>query len=81
MISKYVNKQIEDVGMQIYDGNVAINPYVDGEEGSCTYCPYQSVCGFDLKILGFEQRKLKKMEKSEIFDRMETELARKYKDE
>ena len=81
LISKYVNKQIEDVGMQIYDGNVAINPYVDGEQGSCTYCPYQAVCGFDLKISGFQERRLKKMEKAEIFDRMETELARKYKHE
>uniref|UniRef100_UPI0040571354 PD-(D/E)XK nuclease family protein n=1 Tax=Agathobacter sp. TaxID=2021311 RepID=UPI0040571354 len=77
LISRYVNKQIEDSGKQIYDGNVQINPYVDGQNGSCTYCPYKSVCGFDLKISGFEERRFKKMEKAEVFDRMETELARK----
>lgn len=76
ILSRYVNKQIKDAGKRIYEGNVEINPYVDGQEGSCMYCPYQSVCGFDLKIQGFEERRFKKMEKAEIFEKMETELAR-----
>ena len=76
IISRYVKKQIKDVGKQIYEGNVEINPYVEGQTGSCTYCPYQSVCGFDLKISGFEERRFKKLEKAELFERMETDLAR-----
>lgn len=77
VLSRYVNKQIEEAGNEIYGGNVQVNPYVDGQTGSCTYCPYKSVCGFDLKIAGFEERRFKKLERKDIFDRMETELARK----
>lgn len=77
VLSRYVNQQIEKAGKEIYNGNVQINPYVDGQTGSCTYCPYKSICGFDLKIAGFEERHFKKLERKEIFDKMETELARK----
>lgn len=76
VLSRYVNKQIKETGTEIYNGNVQVNPYVDGQTGSCTYCPYKSICGFDLKIAGFENRHLKKLGKKEIFDRMETEVAK-----
>ena len=81
VLSRYVNQQIEEAGKEIYNGNVQINPYVDGQTGSCTYCPYKSICGFDLKIAGFEERRFKKLERKEIFEKMETELARKQYDE
>ena len=30
-----------------------LKPYKKGETTGCTYCPYQGICGFDLKIPGY----------------------------
>ncbi len=76
VLSEYVNHNIVEKGNRIYKGNVEVSPYVEGQVSSCDYCPYKAICGFDLKIQGFETRRGKKVDKKEIFDRMATENAR-----
>lgn len=75
ILSEYVNHNIIEKGNEIYRGNVEVSPFVDGQSSSCDYCPYKAVCGFDVKISGYESRKGKKIDKKEIFERMETENA------
>jgi len=75
ILSEYVNRNIVKTGKDIYEGNVKVSPFVEGQESSCKYCPYKAVCGFDLKIQGFEERKSTKVDKKELFDRMATENA------
>lgn len=75
ILSEYVNANIVKMGKDIYKGNVKVSPFVEGQESSCKYCPYKAVCGFDLKIQGFEERKVAKLEKKDLFDRMATENA------
>ena len=76
VICEYVNHHIVETGNEIYKGNVQVAPFVEGQMSSCEYCPYKAVCGFDVRIDGYEERKAKKFDKSELFDRMRTENAR-----
>ena len=75
MLSEYVNHNIVQKGNEIYSGNVEVAPFVEGQSSSCDYCPYRAICGFDVKIKGYETRLGKKIDKKEIFARMETENA------
>lgn len=75
IISEYVNRNIVKIGKDIYKGNIKVSPFVEGQESSCKYCPYKAVCGFDLKIRGYEERKAVKVDKKDLFDRMATENA------
>ncbi len=75
ILSEYVNHNIVQKGNEIYRGNVEVSPFVEGQNSSCDYCPYKAVCGFDVKIKGYESRKGTKIDKKELFERMETENA------
>lgn len=75
ILSEYVNHRIIESGNDIYQGNVQISPFVEGQTSSCDYCPYKSVCGFDKKVPGFEERVPKKVDKKELFERMEKDNA------
>ena len=75
ILSEYVNHRIVETGNRIYEGNVQVSPFVDGKTSSCDYCPYKAVCGFELKVKGFEERKPKKVDKKDLFDRMATQNA------
>ena len=75
LISEYVNHHIKEAGNEIYQGNIEVKPFVQGQSSGCDYCPYKAVCGFDVKIPGYEERKGGKVEKEELFDRMETANA------
>lgn len=75
ILSEYVNNTIVKAGNDIYKGNVQISPFVEGQVSSCDFCPYKAVCGFDRKVQGFEERKTKKLDKKDLFDRMATQNA------
>jgi ATP-dependent helicase/nuclease subunit B len=70
IIENYVQKEIVRQAGRIYDGEVAVNPYTDGTESSCTYCPYGAVCGMDGRIPGYGYRKLDKLTREEALERM-----------
>lgn len=75
ILSEYVNHTIVKAGNDIYNGNVAVSPFVEGQMSSCDYCPYKPVCGFDTKIDGFQERKPAKLDRKDIFERMESDNA------
>ena len=75
VISEYVNHTIVRAGNDIYNGKVEVAPFVEGQSSSCEYCPYKAVCGFDVKISGFEERTGGKLDKDEILDKMRTDNA------
>ena len=59
---------IKELGSDMYEGAIDAKPIKDE---SCKYCPYKSVCGFDIKQPGFDYSdytKLGKDKKQEIFD-------------
>ena len=76
VISDYVNLKIRQIGTEILEGRIPLNPYrqAGGGQGACTYCPYSRVCGFDRRIPGYEDRTLEKLEEKEALRRMEQAL-------
>ena len=73
-LTDYVNQKLREMGEEILDGNVAADPYKQGNRTACDYCPYHSVCGFDLKTDGYGFRRFKPMKAQEIWKEIEKEL-------
>ena len=48
-----------------------MRPYKRGERTACDYCPYHSVCGFDLKTEGFGYKRLKALRSETIWEEIE----------
>lgn len=70
LVSEYVNKKIREIGQEMLQGCIRVNPYEKGISQACTYCSYKNVCGFDGSIPGYEKRKLKEYSQNEIFEKM-----------
>ncbi len=75
-VSDYVNHKIKQIGVQILQGDIAINPYERGQKEACTFCDYKAVCGFDRKIPGYHKRKLEEISSDEAMRRMEEECKK-----
>lgn len=76
LMERYAKMEIRRLGQEIYAGDVRVNPYQNGTECSCNFCPYRSVCGMDSRISGYGYRYTEALTREEVFDRMRTELAR-----
>ena len=72
-ISSFVGRKVRQLGREILDGNIALNPYESGAESACTYCSFQGVCGFDGGMPGCGPRRLKEMDKEEAMARIREE--------
>ena len=72
-LTDYVNQKLREMGQEILDGNVAVDPYKQGNRTACDYCPYHSVCGFDLKTDGYGFRRFKPMKAQEIWKEIDQE--------
>jgi len=72
-LSKFVSGKVRTLGKEILAGNIAHNPYEEGNQSACTYCAYKKVCGFDTTIPGYEMRQFEKLSEEEIMKRMEEE--------
>lgn len=76
LISDYVNHKIKELGSGILQGNIGINPCALNGDSACTYCTYQSVCGYDTETPGYEKRELEKLSRDEALRRMEEEMTK-----
>ena len=66
-VGRYVDKENVDKATKILDGSIHINPYEKGNENSCAYCPYNSVCGFSEDMPGVKFRRLEYMSPDDIW--------------
>ncbi len=73
-VSDYVNLKIKELGNEIVNGTVSVNPCENDGERTCAYCSYKSICGFDSEIYGYKARKFDKLSGKEALERMKTEL-------
>lgn len=64
----YVNRKLKNMGHEILDGRVSVDPYKRGTQTACDYCPYLSVCGFDTKTEGYGFRRFKKVKPEEVWE-------------
>ena len=67
----FVKRRLKDFGREILDGETGVKPYKRGERTACDYCPYHSVCGFDLKTRGFGYKRLKAMKPDAVWEQIE----------
>ena len=74
ILNAYVKKKIAGIQEAILEGQAEIAPYELGSKNACTWCPYQSVCGFDKKMPGFTYRRLKNFSDEELWKAMESEV-------
>jgi len=67
-----VQKKLVEYGERILGGDIRMYPYELGEEDACRYCRYHSVCGFDRKLNGCEKRRLRPMNRQEIWEELKS---------
>ena len=75
LVSNYVNLKIKQLGSDILDGTISVNPYEQNGNQACTYCAYKSVCGYDGRIEGYRMRKLPKMSADDALMHMREETS------
>ena len=63
-----------ELGSGILGGTITVNPYEQGGNQACTYCAYQSVCGFDSRVGGYGMRKLPKLSGEDALEYMRREV-------
>lgn len=67
LLQQFAHKKVEELGREIKDGNIDLNPSVFKDRDSCTFCQYKEVCSFDPKLEGFKKRELEDLEAEEIW--------------
>jgi len=70
-LGNYVKKQLAAYGNEILDGNIAIEPYREDKRTACDYCDYKGICGFDPSFEGNRYRKIKKIDKKDLWNQIE----------
>ena len=70
---RHALKKVEEITGQIMDGKTQASPYRNGDETGCDFCKYRHICGFDVKIPGFEYRDIDKMKKEDALQAMKQE--------
>ncbi len=73
-IMNYVNYKAKEIGQEILQGKVEVNPFAYQKECACDYCPYRNICGFDEKIPGYSYRRLGTCKPEEIWEKMKAAL-------
>lgn len=72
-IGRYMRRKIMEMGEAIYDGKISVSPYKNEKGTACDYCPYNAVCGFDVKLEGFAYRDFKKESSEEVLQAIRKE--------
>ena len=71
LLARHVQRKLLEYGERILKGDIRIQPYELGDEDACRFCSYHSVCGFDRKVDGCEKRRLRPMDRMEIWEHLQ----------
>ena len=74
LMMEHAARKIEETHRRILSGETDAKPYRKGKETGCDYCKYRHICGFDVKIPGYEYRDIEKMSKDQVIAAMEAEM-------
>lgn len=66
--------EIDKSKKRILRGEIYPKPYSLGSEKGCDYCEYRGLCGFDLKMPGYNYNRLKKIDKKCFFEELRAKL-------
>jgi ATP-dependent helicase/nuclease subunit B len=67
-LETFVVKKSVNMADAIFQGNIGINPYENGNRNSCEYCPYNAICGFSPDISKTTFRHIKKFEDEQLWN-------------
>lgn len=56
-IMELTRENIEELGSQIAEGKIAIEPYKNKSNTGCDYCEFKNICHFDVKNSGNQYRR------------------------
>ena len=70
----HARKKVDEARTRILNGDVGALPYRRGQESGCDYCPYRHVCGFDVKVPGYEYRDIGTIGKEEALAAMRSDM-------
>ena len=59
-LEAFVKTKTAQLGAEIMEGKIAVNPYGTPQKTACDYCAYQGICGFSTKESSY--RKLEKFQ-------------------
>ena len=71
---QYTKKKEEELREQIFSGTASILPYEFNGTTGCDYCSYRDICGFDVRLDGYEYNKLEKYSKEETVEKILEEM-------
>ncbi len=57
-LSTFVNEKMQEIGSKIRQGDMEKKPFKKADTTGCTYCPYQGICGFDVRLSGYEHKNI-----------------------
>ena len=66
----FAGEQRERLQEEMKSGRADAAPYEMGQQTGCDYCPYRNICGFDGEIEGYAYRRLAKLAKDEVLERI-----------
>ena len=72
-VSAYVSRKIKEIGREILDGRIAVEPCKQGADTACDYCSFRQVCGFDGRMDGYGYRRLEELSGEEVLERMKVQ--------
>jgi len=76
LMMRHAARKVKEAHRGILEGRTEVSPYRKGQETGCDYCQYRHICGFDMKIPGYEYRDIGKMSKEEAVAAMMAEEGR-----
>ncbi|MBU5674943.1 helicase-exonuclease AddAB subunit AddB [Alkaliphilus sp. MSJ-5] len=70
---KHVRGLIKEIGEEMLKGNVKIEPFKKGEDTSCKYCTYISICQFDNSFHENQYKNVKELKPDEVLEKIKKE--------
>ncbi len=70
----HVRRLIKEIGEEILKGNVKIEPFKKGQNTSCKYCEYTSICQFDNSFSENRYKNVKELKDNEVLDKIRKKL-------
>lgn len=67
---EYAKQKEKELKSRIINGETRAWPYEMGNSTGCDYCVYRDICGFDPVLDGYEFKRLEKLSKEEVVEKM-----------
>jgi ATP-dependent helicase/nuclease subunit B len=72
-LRRHVRDTLKELGDRIYEGDIAIKPYRQGNNSACTFCLFSAVCQFDQQMEENAYERVTSMKKDEVWCQLDAE--------